>query len=133
MSNEQVQQVTAAQIAERLRKDGGLVLVGEYRGSTVAGVEYLDKATGQKAKYVKVVHAIETGSADGGLTVIHMQERVAKDLQDPKQYQTWMKKGQRIAVRPKGVENDKGIFKVSCDTADICLVVDGPPSTAPGK
>jgi len=133
MSSEQVQQVTVLQIAERLRKDGGLVLIGEYRGTTVADVEYLDKATGQKAKYVKVVHAIETGSADGGMTVMHMQERVGKDMQEPKQYQTWLKKGQRIAVRPKGVENDKGIFKVSCDTADICLLVDGSPSAATGK
>lgn len=108
---------------KRVATDGGHFLVGEYRGSAVAAVEYLDKESGKKESYVKVVHSVEVRSA-WGLETIHLQERIDRLITTPEQYknQCWLVSGMRIVVEPRGVEIEKGIKKFACNSADIRLL-----------
>ena len=116
-------EVPAETFLKRVATDGGHFLVGEYRGSAVAVVEYLDKESGKKESYVKVVHSVETRSASG-LETIHLQERIDRLITTPEQYksQCWLVPGMRIVVEPRGVEIEKGIKKFTCGSADIRLL-----------
>jgi hypothetical protein len=110
---------------------GGHFLVGEYRGSAVTVVEYLDKESGKKESYVKAVHSVEVRSASG-LETIHLQERVDRQLSTPEQYknQCWLIPGMRIVVEPRAVEIEKGIKKFTCTSGDMFVLRSG---TSPAK
>ena len=123
MKTETVVEVSAENFLKRVGTEGGHFLVGEYRGSAVALVEYLDKESGKKESYVKVVHSVEV-RGPSGLETIHLQERIDRSIITPEQYknQCWLIPGMRIVVEPRGVEIEKGIKKFSCGSGDIRLL-----------
>ena len=123
MNTQSAVEVSVETFLKRVATDGGHFLVGEYRGSAVTVVEYLDKESGKKESYVKVVHSVEVRGAPG-LETIHLQERIAREITTPEQYksQCWLVSGMRIVVEPRGVEIEKGIKKFTCGSADYRLL-----------
>lgn len=104
MKTESVIEVPVETFARRIVTEGGHFLVGEYRGSAVAVVEYLDKESGKKESYVKVTHSVEV-RGPLGLETVHLQERIDRTISTPEQYksQCWLIPGMRIVVEPRGV------------------------------
>ena len=86
-------------------------------------MEYLDKESGKKESYVKVVHSVEV-RGPSGLETVHLQERIDRSISTPDQYknQCWLVPGMRIVVVPRQVEIDKGIKKFTCTSGDIQLL-----------
>ena len=134
MKTESVVEVPVETFAKRVATEGGHFLVGEYRGSAVAVVEYLDKESGKKESYLKVVHSVEVRSPVG-LETIHLQERIDRAITTPEQCksQCWLIPGMRILVEPRGVEIEKGIKKFSCGSADMALLRSHAPTEGGGK
>ncbi len=116
-------EVSVEAFLKQVGTEGGHFLVGEYRGSGVSVVEYLDKESGKKESYLKVVHSVEL-RGPSGLETIHLQERVDRSISTTDQYknQCWLLSGMRIVVTPRQVEIDKGIKKFTCASADIQLL-----------
>ncbi len=108
---------------DKVGTEGGHFLVGEYRGSGVSVVEYLDKESGKKESYLKVVHSVEVRGAPG-LETVHLQELTDRSITTPEQYknQCWLVPGMRVLVVPRRVEIDKGIKKFTCTSGDIQLL-----------
>ncbi len=123
MKTESVVEVPVESFLKRIGIDGGHFLVGEYRGSAVSVVEYLDKESGKKESYVKVTHSVEVRGATG-LETVHLQEMIDRAITTPDQYknQCWLVPGMRIVVVPRRVEIDKGIKKFTCASADMQLL-----------
>lgn len=123
MKNESVLEVAAETFLKRIGTEGGHFLVGEYRGSAVSVVEYLDKESGKKESYLKVVHSVEVRGAVG-LETAHLQEMIDRSITTPEQYknQCWLVPGMRLVVVPRRVEIDKGIKKFTCVTSDMQLL-----------
>jgi len=123
MKSETVLEVPAETFLKRIGTDGGHFLVGEYRGSAVSVVEYLDKESGKKESYVKVVHSVEVRGATG-LETVHLQEMIDRGITAPDQYknQCWLVPGMRLVVVPRRVEFDKGIKKFTCASGDMQLL-----------
>ena len=134
MNAPSVVEVSAETFLKRVATGGGHFLVGEYRGSTVALVEYLDKESGKKESYVKVVHSVEV-RGPSGLETIHLQERIDRAITAPEQYtnQCWLNPGMRIVVEPRGVEIEKGIKKFTCGAADMAVLLSQPQVEGGGK
>jgi len=65
MKSASVSEASVETFINRVVADGGHFLVGEYRGSAVSVVEYLDKESGKKESYLKVVHSVEVRGAVG--------------------------------------------------------------------
>lgn len=122
----QAVEVSAEKFLQGVATKGGHFLVGEYRGSAVAVVEYLDKESGKKESYVKVMHSVET-RGDAGLETVHLQEMLDRSIQTPAEYknQCWLEPGMRILVVPRRVEVEKGIKKFTCTTADLAVLRSG--------
>lgn len=120
MKTDSAVEVSVEIFIKRVVADGGHFLVGEYRGSAVAVVEYLDKESGKKESYLKVVHSVEVRNATG-METVHLQEMIDRAITTPEQYknQCWMIPGMRIIVIPRRVEIEKGIKKFSCTTGEI--------------
>jgi|HubBroStandDraft_6_1064221.scaffolds.fasta_scaffold471091_2 hypothetical protein len=121
-----VNEVLADVFLQRIATHGGHFLVGEYRGSAVSVIEYLDKESGKKESYVKVVHSIEAG-CEAGMETVHVQEMIDRAVVNPDQYKAtcWLERGMRIVVVPRRVEIDKGIKKFTCATTDMLLLRNG--------
>jgi hypothetical protein len=124
MKTESVAVITPEAFARRALNEGGNFLVGEYRGSKVAVVEYLDKETGRKESYVKVVHSIETGS-EGGVETVHVQENIDRTIKTVDQYETWMRRGMKVVILPRSMTAEKGLKKFSCGSADMFHLASG--------
>jgi hypothetical protein len=134
MKNESVLEVPAENFLKRIGTEGGHFLVGEYRGSAVSVVEYLDKESGKKESYLKVVHSVEVrGSV--GLETVHLQEMIDRSITTPEQYknQCWLVPGMRLVVVPRRVEIDKGIKKFTCVTNDMQLLRSNGQQEGAGK
>ena len=123
MNTQLAVEVPVETFVKRVGTEGGHFLVGEYRGSAVAVIEYLDKESGKKESYLKVVHSVEV-RGPAGLETIHLQERIDRAIITPEQYknQCWLIPGMRIVVEPRGVEIEKGIKKFSCGSADMAML-----------
>ncbi len=120
MKNTVVAEVSVENFIKRVVADGGHFFIGEYRGSAVASLEYLDKESGKKEVYVKVTHSVEV-RGPSGLETVHLQEMLDRSITTPEQYknQCWLTPGMRILVVPRRVEIDKGIKKFTCTSAEI--------------
>ena len=123
MKTASVSEVSVETFINRVVADGGHFLVGEYRGSAVSVVEYLDKESGKKESYLKAVHSVEMRGAVG-LETVHLQELIDRSITTPEQYknQCWLVPGMRLVVVPRRVEIDKGIKKFTCVTSDMQLL-----------
>ena len=123
MNTQTAVEIPVETFVKRVATEGGHFLVGEYRGSAVAVIEYLDKESGKKESYLKVVHSVEV-RGPAGLETIHLQERIDRAIITPEQYknQCWLIPGMRIVVEPRGVEIEKGIKKFSCGSADMAML-----------
>ena len=110
MNTQSVVEVPVESFIKRVVADGGHFLVGEYRGSAASVVDYLDKESGKKESYVKVVHSVEVRGASG-LETVHLQEMLDRSITTPEQYknQCWMIAGMKLVIVPRRVEIEKGI------------------------
>lgn len=91
------------QLSELIRS-GVPVLCGEFRGSKVDKVEYLDKGTGKPASFLKCEANIEL--ADG--TAMAVEVRLPKGLDNPANVALGVVKGQQVALRLTGLMAIKG-------------------------
>jgi hypothetical protein len=134
MKSASVSEVSVESFISRVVADGGHFLVGEYRGSAVSVVEYLDKESGKKESYVKVTHSVEV-RGPSGLETVHVQEMIDRSITSPEQYknQCWLVPGMRVVVTPRRGEVDKGIKKFTCTSGDMQLLRGGAQGEVIGK
>lgn len=85
----------------------GPCLIGEYRGSKVERVEWVDKTDGKAKGFVKAVHLFEYG-AGASLQAIRIEQRVPATITDPKEVKVTFKRGAVYLLKLQQLKNDKG-------------------------
>lgn len=87
--------------------NAGPCLIGEYRGSKVERIDYVDKKDGKAKGFVKATHLFEVG-VGGTVTAIRVDEKIQESITDPAQVKVPYKRGMFYLVRLASLTNDKG-------------------------
>ncbi len=90
---------------------GQIVLVGEWRGAKADQVKYIDKKTGAPKSFGKVTHVLEVGE-NKTFESVSVTEMLPDSI-DPEKYVLPFRRGERVMVAVKSVENDFGKRDVS--------------------
>lgn len=87
--------------------NAGPCLIGEYRGSKIERVDYVDKKDGKAKGFVKVTHLVEVGLG-GAVTAVRVDEKVPETITDPAQVKVPYKRGGTYLLRLSSLSSDKG-------------------------
>lgn len=82
-------------------------LIGEYRGSIIERVEWVDKQDGKAKGFVKATHLFEIGKGSV-IQSIRIDESVPRTIEDPNLVKRRFKKGSRYLLSLQSMKNDKG-------------------------
>jgi hypothetical protein len=91
---------------------GSCLFVGEWRGAKPETVKYVSKKTGQPAQFGKLTHVVETGEG-ATFASVDVTEMVPDGV-DPAAHPVPFKRGDRILVSVKSLEDDFGSKTVTC-------------------
>ena len=85
----------------------GACLIGEYRGSQVERVEWVDRNDGKAKGFVKCTHLFEMGIG-GAVKAIRVDEPIPKTVMDPNEVKVSLKRGSRYLMSLQILKNDRG-------------------------
>jgi len=85
----------------------GPLFIGEYRGSLVELIQWVDKTDGKAKDFVKAVHLFEVVIA-GAVQPIRVEERVPPAITDPAAVKVPYKRGHSYLVSLNQLRNERG-------------------------
>lgn len=85
----------------------GPCFCGEYRGSKVERVEWIDKTDGKKKPFVTSTHLFEFGEA-GLVQSVRIDQPVDREIMDPAQVKIPFTRGRRYLIQLTGLRFEKG-------------------------
>lgn len=91
-----------------LLKQGRILLVGEYRGSRVENISYVDKKTGQKNAFISTTFLVER---IGGAESVMITQPAADGVVDASTVKVNAQKGKTYAFELSGLEKVRGVLK----------------------
>lgn len=89
-------------------KQGRILLVGEYRGSRVEHISYVDKKTGQKNAFTSITYLVER---IGGAESVMISQQVGDGVVDASTVKVNAQKGKTYAFELSGLEKVRGVLK----------------------
>lgn len=78
--------------------DLGLCFSGEYRGSQVERVEWVDKNDGKAKGFVKATHLFEFGKT-GAVNSVRIEQPIPRTIEDPKEVKVTLERGKRYLMQ----------------------------------
>jgi hypothetical protein len=99
------------QAVEKVIAKGGLVFIGEYRGTKAEGFDWKDSTSGKTVRIVSATHSCEYEGA-GGLETAAVVERLPEDA-DTSKIVPPFKRGQRVMGDIRSVKIDKGARRLT--------------------
>ena len=85
----------------------GLVFIGEYRGSIVELVQWVDKTDGKAKPFLRAAHLFEFGGV-GKVQSVRLDHPIPKTATQPEDVEIPFKRGARYAVQLNSMKNEKG-------------------------
>jgi len=89
-------------------KQGRILLVGEYRGSRVENISYVDKKTGQKNSFTSMTYVVER---IGGAESVTITQQIGDGVVDASTVKVNAQKGKTYAFELSGLEKVRGVLK----------------------
>jgi len=89
-------------------KQGRILLVGEFRGSRVENISYVDKKTGQKNAFISTTYLVER---IGGAESVMITQPAADGVVDVSTVKVNAVKGKTYAFELSGLEKVRGVLK----------------------
>ncbi|MDA7673525.1 hypothetical protein OAM04_00075 [bacterium] len=86
--------------------DLGLCFSGEYRGSQIERVEWVDKVDGKAKGFVKAMHLFEFG-VGGSVKSIRIEQPLPKTIEDPKQVEVTLQRGKRYLLQLLNLDKNR--------------------------
>jgi hypothetical protein len=96
----------------------GPCFIGEYRGSKVESISYVDKTDGKAKSFIRVSHLFEIG-AGASVQAIRVEERVPATVTDPKEVKVTFKRGLQYLLSLQGLRIEKGNVDASLVTGSV--------------
>jgi len=113
------EKLTKTQIAEVVGS-GIPVMIGEFRGFAVAPVEYDDKTTGKKMRFIKCTMNVEQASG----VAVTVEHRLPKGFDNLQGVNLGLTRGQRVLLRLAGFGQQKGqiVASVGSEPESVAIV-----------
>jgi hypothetical protein len=87
--------------------NAGPCLIGEYRGTKVERIDFVDKKDGKAKGFIKATHLVEVGLG-GAVSAVRVDEKIPENITDPAQVKVPYKRGGFYLFRLASLTNDKG-------------------------
>lgn len=89
-------------------KQGRVFLIGEFRGSRVENIRYVDKKTGQANAFTSMTYLVER---NGGAESVMISQQIGDGVVEASTVKAIAQKGKTYAFELSGLEKVRGVLK----------------------